>query len=209
MNRENYTSLIEEISNAITHGLGTIAGIVGLVFLILKALYQGGNYRFWSLLIFGTTLIFLYLASTLYHSLIFTKASKVFKKIDYIAISLFIAGTYTPIALIPMRHQHGPLLLSIIWILTIANITWQFVGKKKELVSLILYLITGWTMMLFIKPLSHEVSQTALIFLILGGVFYTIGTIFYRWNKLVFNHTIWHIFVILGTVCHFLTIMRV
>jgi len=209
MNRPIRTSLIEEISNAITHGLGAIAGIVGLVFLILKALSQDGNYRFWSLLIFGATMVFLYLASTLYHSLIFTKVSNIFKKIDYIAISLFIAGTYTPIALIPMRHQHGPLLLLIIWILTITNIIWQFIGRKKELISLILYLVTGWTMILFIKPLSQQISQTALILLFLGGVSYTIGTIFYRWNQLAFNHTIWHMFVILGSVCHFMTIMRV
>ena len=209
MKRENDTSFIEEVFNALTHGLAAVAGIVGLVFLIVRGHALGGGYRLWSVVIFGVTLVLLYLASTLYHSLIFTRARHIFKKIDYTAIALFIAGTYTPIALIPLRTHHGWWLLGGIWALTIFGIIWRLFGVKKDAVSLALYLLTGWIMIVFIRPLSMQISQTALILLVLGGVSYTVGTIFYRWRRLAFNHMIWHLFVITGSVLHFLSIMRV
>ena len=209
MVRINYTSVNEEIFNAVSHGIGALAGIVGFVVLMLHVQRAGQPDRFWGFFIFGTTLIFLYLISTLFHSLMFTRASKVLELLDYSAIALFIAGSYTPIALITLKSNFGLYLLIGVWVLAIVSILWRIFGIQKDKVALILYLFTGWLIVVFIKPLTQQLPHSALLLLIIGGVSYTVGTIFFQWRKLTFNHGIWHIFVLVGSVCHFLTMLYI
>jgi hemolysin III len=209
MVRINQTSVGEEIFNAISHGVGALAGVVGLIFLMIRAHDHWQANRFWGLLVFGITLIFMYLMSTLYHSLIFTKAKKVFKILDYSAIALFIAGSYTPIALVGLKGNLGWILLIGVWALTITGILWRIFGRHKDKVSLGLYLLTGWLIMFFIKPLAQNLPHLALVMLIAGGVAYTVGTVFFQWKKLVFNHGIWHLLVLTGSICHFVVMMKV
>ena len=207
MLRSNYTSVPEEIFNAISHGIGALASIIGFVVLIIHARMSGQPVKFWALVTFGITMIILYLSSTLFHSLMFTRAQKIFKTIDYSAIALFIAGCYTPIAVVTLKDNFGWLLLLGVWTLTIIGVFWRIFGVKKDEVSLILYLLTGWLVMIYIKPLAQHLSSTALLTLILGGLFYTIGTIFFQWKKLVFGHGIWHLCVLGGSVCHFIMML--
>ena len=170
MTRVNYTSVKEEIFNAISHGIGALAGIVGFIILMIHAHSIGDSNRFWGFLIFGITLILLYLTSTLFHSLTFTRAYKVFKILDYSAIALFTAGSYTPIALVTLRNNFGPFLLIGVWVLTVFGVLWRIFGKYKDQVSLILYLFTGWLLVLFIKPLSQQLSPLAFSLLFIGGI---------------------------------------
>ena len=207
MSRINDTSVGEEIFNAITHGVGALAGIIGFVFLIIHAYKSEDPYRFWGFLIFGVTLILLYLTSTLFHSLIFTRAKKVFKTLDYSAIALFIAGSYTPIALIPLRNYFGWALLVGVWLLALGSIVWRIFQAKREIISLVLYLLSGWLIIFFIKPLIQQVSPSTLILLVVGGLCYTIGTIFFRWKNLAYAHGIWHLFVLGGSMCHFMVMI--
>ena len=209
MTRVNYTSKAEEIFNAISHGIGAIAGIAGFIVLMFHAKNSGPPTRFWGLFIFGVTLILLYLTSTLFHSLTFTRAFKVFKILDYTAIAIFIAGSYTPIALVTLKNYSGWILLIGVWVLTIFGVLWRIFGVHKDTVSLVLYLLTGWLVVIFIKPLFHQLPLTALIMLFAGGLFYTVGTIFFQWRKLTFNHGIWHVCVMMGSICHFVMMMYI
>ncbi len=199
----------EEIFNAVSHGAGALAGIAGLIILMIHVHNHWQTGRFWGLLVFGVTLILMYLMSTLYHSLIFTRAKKVFQILDYSAIAVFIAGSYTPIAVVTLKDNGGWWLLAGVWGLAIAGILWRLFGVYKEKVLLSLYLLTGWLIVMFIKPLSGRLSLTAMILIIMGGLAYTVGTVFFKWRKLKFNHGIWHLLVLGGSVCHFLAIMRV
>ncbi|MCX6732229.1 MAG: hemolysin III family protein [Candidatus Roizmanbacteria bacterium] len=207
MTSRDETSIPEEVFNSISHGVGALAGIVGFIFLMVHAHNTNNPYRFFGLLIFGVTLIILYLTSTLFHSLTFTKAYKVFKILDYSAIALFIAGSYTPIALVTLKNSYGLFLLIGVWVLTIIGVLWRIFGPNKENVSLILYLLTGWLLILFIKPLIQLLPPIALYLLFIGGASYTIGTIFFRFKIMPFNHGIWHLFVLGGSVCHFIMMM--
>ena len=209
MVRKNRTSVGEEIFNAISHGVGVLAGMVGLVVLLVRLQGNWNSLRFWGWLVFGVTLILMYLMSTLYHSLMFTRARRVFKWIDHTTIGLFIAGSYTPLALVTLRDNHGWLLLVGVWLLTIMGILWRIFGVYKDQVSLALYLISGWMAMLMIKPLVHHLPAVALYLMVIGGLSYTIGTIFYKWKSLAFSHGIWHMFVLVGSICHFFTMMYV
>jgi len=208
MKRIEYTSVVEEVINAIIHGIGVIASVVGLIVLMIHAHNTGDPNRFWGLFVFGVTAVILYLSSTLFHSFMFTRASKVLKVFDYSAIALFIAGSYTPIALVTLKSNLGWLLLVGVWVLTIFGVLWRIFGVHKDEVSLALYLLTGWLVMIFIKPLMQNMSHTALMMLLVGGLAYTVGTIFLQWKKLTFNHGIWHLCVLTGSVCHFVMMMH-
>ncbi|MBI2613364.1 MAG: hemolysin III family protein [Candidatus Levybacteria bacterium] len=202
MVRHNNTSIIEEIFNAVTHGLGIVLSIVG--WLILLNLAGENKNKIIGFSAFGIVIIFSYLVSTLYHSLSFTKAQKVLRILDHSCIFLLIAGTYTPFMLVALKGQFGLTLLTLIWIITIVGIFLKifYVHKFKKL-SLILYIFMGWFAIIGIKPLLESLSINAIYLLTLGGILYTSGIIFYSLKQIYFNHAVWHLFVLGGSICHF------
>jgi hemolysin III len=198
----------EEIANAITHGVGVILGISGLVVLLWLAITQGTVQHVVGFSIFGAAMIILYLASTLYHSLAYTRAKNLFRKFDHMAIFILIAGTYTPFCLTVLSGWIGWTLLGVIWGFAIIGIVTKvfFTGKNEKL-STFLYVGMGWAALLAIKPLYDQLDFTSFVLLITGGVFYTLGTIFFAKDHIKYFHSVWHIFVLAGTSAHFFALM--
>ncbi len=205
MNRfENYE---EELVNAVLHGIGLGMAIAATGVLVVMANLYGGAGHIISYSIYGSTLIILYLASTLYHSFPRGKVKDIFRIIDHSAIYLLIAGTYTPISLVALQGIWSQIIFITVWIIAITgigiNIFW-FERVKK--LSVVLYLVMGWLSILVIRDLVSNLPRTGLIFLLIGGLLYTVGTIFYAKKSLKYNHAIWHIFVLGGSIFHFFTV---
>ena len=200
--------LLEEILNSVTHGAGALISIAGLTLLIVFSSIYGQTTHIVSCTIYGTTLVLLYTASTLYHGFQKPNIKHVFKILDHSCIYILIAGTYTPFMLVTVRGALGWTIFSIVWGLTILGIVFKaFFVNRFKIVSTIAYILMGWLVILAIKPLFYALPGGGIFWLISGGLAYTIGTIFYAWKKLPFNHAIWHLFVLAGSVCHFLAIM--
>jgi len=195
----------EEIANAVTHGVGVALGIVGLVILVMQAAHAGDPWRVTAFSIYGTTLIALYLASTLYHSIPFTKAKRVLQRLDHAAIYLLIAGSYTPLLLVTLRGPTGWTFFGIVWGIAITGCTLEFVaGRRWRRLSLVAYLAMGWISVLIFKQITENLPAGGVALLVAGGATYTAGVIFYVWKRLPYSHAIWHLFVLGGSVCHFL-----
>lgn len=199
----------EEISNAVTHGIGTLASIAALFLLIVNSCKYGNVWHVVSYTIFGASLIILYLGSTLYHSITNKSAKKVFRRIDHSSIYILIAGTYTPFTLTVLRGALGWTIFGIIWGMTVAGIVIKclWVGKFDKL-STFLYVVMGWMIIISINKLWHLLPLSSFIFLVAGGIVYTVGAIFYSFDKLPYNHPLWHLFVIGGSTLHFLSVMN-
>jgi len=199
--------LSEEIAHSVIHGIGIVLAITALVILTSYASVFGTARHIVSCSIYGATLIILYSASTLYHSIQHETAKKILRIFDHSAIFLLIAGSYTPFLLISMGGALGWSFFGIIWGLAALGITLQLhlIEKHKVLVVL-LYIAMGWSVITVIKPLVAAIPTIGLVFLIVGGLAYTLGTIFYAWNRLPFNHAIWHGFVLAGSIFHFFSI---
>jgi len=208
MTRTNGTSVAEEICNSITHGLGSVFGVVALVILIFTAIKSNEPMKIVAFSIYGGSLAILYLMSTLYHSLMFTKANRVFRILDHAAIFLFIAGSFTPFILITIQNTARWVMLSAIWVIAISGIIYCIFNIRKTNILLLFYLLMGWLGLFIFKPLFQYQHVQGLTLLVIGGVLYTTGTIFYQWKKLVFHHGIWHVFVLTATVCHFISIIH-
>jgi hemolysin III len=201
-------SVAEEIANSVSHGLGLIFGIVGLVLLLNQGNAANADFMSMaSLSIYGSSMILLYLASTLYHAIPYKRAKRALKTLDHCAIFLLIAGTYTPFLLISLRTPLAVTLMSVIWGLAIIGIALKiiFVYRFKRL-SLITYLAMGWLSVIVIYQLAISISTGGLVLLGLGGVIYSLGVVFYVNKRIPYNHAIWHLFVLGGTVCHFFAI---
>jgi len=204
----NRYTLGEEIFNGITHGVGALFSIVALVILVALASIKGDVWRIVSFSIYGFTLFFLYVSSTLYHSIFHEKAKRVLRVLDHVSIYLLIAGSYTPITLIAMRGVWGWTIFSIVWALAITGIILKIVGMKKfKIISLLLYLFMGWLIIIAFKPMTAMIPEGLFAWLLAGGLIYTIGVIFYIWRRLPFSHGIWHLFVLGGSTVHFLGIL--
>lgn len=200
----------EEMMNVISHGIGILFSIVGLVILIVSANRSGDTWHTVTFSIYGTTLILLYLASTLYHSCPEGKVKRILKICDHSAIFLLIAGSYTPLTLLVLRGKLGWTLFSIVWIIALAGIVFKiFCIKKFKSLSTVLYIAMGWLVIFAIKPLYLTLNTQSIVFLVAGGLFYTLGTIFYSSKKFKYNHAIWHLFVLGGSVCHFFTMFYI
>ncbi|MFC2082308.1 hemolysin III family protein [Bacteroidota bacterium] len=201
-------TLGEEIANSITHGMGAVLSVVGLVVLLVLASQQGSLVHIISFIIYGSSLIILYLASTLYHSIPQPSAKKIFKIIDHSAIYLLIAGTYTPFLIINMRSVMGWSLFIVIWGLAISGIVFKsvFISKFRKL-SVAVYIFMGWLSVIAIKELYISLPLNGIILLALGGLFYTVGVVFYAWRKLPYSHSVWHLFVLCGSACHYFSIL--
>lgn len=206
--RINYRALLEEIANSITHGMGAFLSLAGLVLLIVFASLYGGARHIVSCTIFGFALVLLYTASTLYHSFRKPRLKFVFRIIDHSCIYILIAGTYTPFMLVAVRGALGWTFFGIVWGLTALGILFKtFFIHRFQILSTLAYIAMGWLAIFAIKPIFQALSGGAVFWLIAGGLAYTLGTIFYAWKKLPFNHAIWHSFVLAGSVCHFFAVL--
>lgn len=200
-------SVGEEIINSITHGIGALLSIAAMVILIMVASRNGDIWHLVSFSIYGSSLILLYLSSTLYHSFTNPKIKSLFARFDHISIFLLIAGTYTPILLTSIRGVWGWSLFGIIWAMAIigAVIRSIYLHRFRKLMVAV-YLVMGWMAVVAAKQIYQSLPATSLIFLVLGGVAYSIGVIFYMWRSLKYAHGIWHIFVLAGSILHFFAI---
>ena len=198
----------EEITNAITHGIGALLSIAGLVIAIVFSAIYGDAYCVVSSCIYGASLIMLYTMSTLYHSITNLKAKKVFRTLDHVSVFLLIAGTYTPYCLVTLRGPIGWSIFGVVWAVAITSIVFSSINLEKfKKMNFTCALILGWIIVFAFNPLIDFLNINAIILLIAGGLAYTFGTIFYILNKKRFMHSIWHIFVILGSVLHYFSIL--
>lgn len=193
--------ILNEVLNAVTHGLGVALSIAGLVLLILRAVQLGGVVRVVSYAIYGVVLVSLYLISTLFHSLMFTKANRILQIFDHSAIYLLIAGTYTPYCLVVIKGTLGWLIFSIIWLMTIIGVIYKtlWLGRHQTL-STIIYVVMGWLCVLGFKQLYAGLGIIGFTLLVLGGVAFTAGAVLYSFKGIKYGHVIWHLFVLLGTI---------
>ncbi len=200
-------SVGEEIANSVTHGIGVLLAILGLVMLVVFASLHGNAWHIVSCSIFGGTLLLLYLSSTLYHSIPSPKIKRLLRVFDHSAIYLLIAGTYTPFTLVNLRGPWGWSLFGIVWGIALLGIILKMTPYAQlRGVSTTLYLIMGWTVIIAIKPMLAVLAPTGFTLLLLGGLAYTFGVIFYAWKRLPYGHAIWHLFVLAGSCCHFFAV---
>lgn len=200
-------SRIEEIFNSVTHGLGFAFGLVGLVLLVDMAIKMGDRTRIVGLSIYGATLMLLYLTSTLYHGARSARMKHILRVCDHASIYLLIAGSYTPFCLITLPPFWGKLMMWILWPLAFFGIVFKiFWVGKYDFLSTLFYIGMGCLTLITVKPLLAGLSWYGFCWLIGGGALYILGTIFYAIEKIPFNHVIWHLFVLSGSVCHFFAI---
>ena len=198
----------EEISNSITHGIGVILSIAALVILIVFASLYGNVWHVVSFTLFGVTMLLLYTSSTLLHALKPGKAKDFFEIMDHSSIYFFIAGSYTPFLLVAVQSATGWTLFGIVWGLAIAGTIFKsFFVKKFLFTSTLLYVVMGWLIVFVWNDLVANIHPTSLILLIIGGLLYTVGAIFYIWKLFKHHHAVWHVFVLSATVCHFFAVL--
>lgn len=201
-------SVGEEIANSITHGIGALLSIGGLAVLVGFASLRGDVWHIASCSIFGSTLILLYVASTLYHSIPSPKIKEILRSVDHSAIYLLIAGTYTPFMLVNLRGPWGWSLFGTIWGIALLGIVLKTTSfGRLPGISLGFYLAMGWIVVIAIKPMLAVLDKGGLELLLFGGLTYTTGIIFYAWKKLPYSHAIWHLFVLAGSCFHFFAIL--
>ncbi len=198
----------EEIANSLTHGVGAVLGIAGLVVLVTLAALHGDAWDVVSCAIYGGTMVVLYTASTLYHGITAPRAKRVLRVVDHSAIFLLIAGTYTPFTLVSLRGPWGWSIFGTVWGLAAAGIILEIAAPRRwPALSLVLYIAMGWVVVVAVKPLLAVLPTGGLVLLVLGGLAYTAGIGFYVWRRLPYGHAIWHLFVLAGTLLHFLAIL--
>lgn len=197
----------EEVANSITHGIGVILSIAALVLLIVFASLKGNAWHVVSFTLFGSTMLLLYTSSTMLHSLPQGKAKNVFEILDHSSIYFFIAGTYTPFLFLAVKGSLGWSLFGVVWGLAIAGTVFKcFFVKKYLFVSTIGYVALGWMITFAWGPITNSLPYDAILLLVLGGIFYTVGAIFYLWRMFPYHHALWHLFVVAGSVMHFFCI---
>jgi hemolysin III len=198
----------EEIFNAVTHGFGTGLAIAALIILIALAAINGTTTHLVGFTIFGFTMVVLYLASTLYHSIQHHQVKTLFRKFDHMSIFLLIAGTYTPFCLVALHGWIGWTVLIIVWICALIGILLKifFTGQQEGL-STFLYVLMGWLILPAIKPLYDSVSLQTFVLLMAGGFFYTVGTFFFMKDHRKYFHSVWHLFVLTGSAFHFFSVL--
>jgi hemolysin III len=207
--RERAQSLGEEIANSVSHGVGLLAAVAAVPFLVIAAVERGEIAGIVGASVFATTMVLLYLASTLYHALPDNRAKRVFRVLDHAAIYLLIAGTYTPFTLGVLRGAWGWTLFGLVWGLALVGVVVKTVGGVRHLrASTILYLGMGWLVLIAAKPLWLRMPSWGLFWLFAGGIAYTVGVAFFRADRVRYAHFVWHLFVLAGTVCHFIAVIR-
>lgn len=206
-NRERQTKG-EEIANSIIHGVGGALSIAALVLLVVFAVRWGGARHVVSYAIYGSTLVILYILSTLYHAIQEPDIKNFLEILDHCAVYLLIAGTYTPFTLVVLKGGWGWSLFGVVWGLTVIGVVLKFYTIKKMVVlSTLIYIAMGWICIVAIKQIVAALAPAGVFWLVLGGMLYSLGTIFYIWRKVLFHHAIWHVFVLAGSACHFFCIL--
>ncbi len=201
-------SIGEEIANSLTHGLGIIFSITGMVVLMVSTSGSGDFWRIVSCAVFGIALILLYTTSTLYHGIQVPNVKSLMRILDHSAIFLLIAGTYTPFTLVNLRGPWGWSLFGVIWGIALLGIIFQMTLLRKWVgISVALYVLMGWAIVVAIKQLLAAVAPSGLILLLAGGLAYTCGVVFYVWRKLPYHHAIWHLFVLAGSAFHYFAVL--
>src|SRR5438034_3329705 len=201
-------SSAEERANSISHGLGLVASLIAAPVLVTTAIRAGGASTIIGSAVFAMTMVGLYLASTLYHSLPETRGKGFFRILDHAAIFLLIAGTYTPFTLGVMRGPWGWTLLLLIWILAITGLILKAVpGTRYSRLSIVLYVVMGWMAVIATRPILAQVPMPGILWIVAGGLAYMGGLVFFGMHRLRFNHLIWHLFVLVGTICHFFAVL--
>ena len=201
-------SLGEEIFNSVSHGVGGLLAIAGTVVLIVLSALQKDPWKVVSSSVFGASLIMLYVMSTLYHAITNEKAKGVMRIMDHITIFLLIAGTYTPLTLVALRGAVGWVLFGLIWGVSVLGIVFNAIDLEKfRKISLVCYIAMGWGIVFAIKPLIEALPKISLIFLLTGGLAYSVGVIFYAIKKVKYFHSVWHLFTIAGSVFHYFAIL--
>jgi len=201
-------TLGEEIANSITHGVGALLSLIGTAILLYRAARDGTTLHVVSFAVYGSCLFLLHLSSTLYHALRPPRAKRVFRVFDHCSIYLLIAGTYTPFLLLSLWGRWGLTLLVAIWTLAIAGIVFKslFIGRLQR-ASVLLYVLMGWMIVVAAREAWARVPHAAIGFVAAGGLLYTLGVAFYAWKSLPYNHAVWHLFVLGGSVCHYAAIL--
>ncbi|GEO65761.1 PAQR family membrane homeostasis protein TrhA [Levilactobacillus spicheri] len=200
--------IVNEVLNAVTHGIGAALSIAGLVVSILQAVAKGGALRITTFAIYGAIMVLFYLASTLFHSLVFTRASHVFQIFDHCAIYLLIAGTYTPYTLLVIKGALGWTMFGVIWAMAILGIVYKAIWlNQHQKLSTIIYVVMGWMCLLGMKPLYLGLGPIGFGLLFGGGVAFTAGAVLYSFKGVPFGHVIWHLFVMLGTALMYFSIL--
>jgi hemolysin III len=198
----------EELANAVTHGAGLVLSVTGFAVLLVLAALRGSGWHIVGCAIYGTTLICLYAASTLYHGIPAPRWKRTFKIFDHSAIYLLIAGTYTPFLLVNLRGGWGWSLFGVVWGLALAGIVLKFwFVDRFQILSTTVYLLMGWLAVIAARPLLLGVPRPGLWWLLAGGVLYTSGVLFYAWKRIPYNHVIWHVFVMAGSTCHYFAVL--
>lgn len=204
----------EEIAHSVSHGLGAIFAIVALVLMSVFSSRYGTAWHIVSFVIYGSFLVLLYLSSTLNHSLPFgTKAKDFFHNFDQIAIFLFIAATYTPISLVVIRNDWGWVMFGIEWGFALTGVIFKILIPNKfekgvNIFYVIAYLVMGYLFVIFLVPLTKNMHPMSIALIFIGGVCYTLGVVFFKMEKVLYSHLIWHLLVIAGSVCHWVAIFR-
>ncbi|WP_100331182.1 PAQR family membrane homeostasis protein TrhA [Bacillus xiapuensis] len=198
----------EEIANSITHGVGAVFSIAALTLLIALSSIYGNVWHVVSFMVFGITMLLLYLSSTLVHSFPRGKVKDLFEIFDHSSIYLFIAGTYTPFLFLAVKGTLGWTLFGVIWGLALIGTVFKcFYVKRFLKTSTILYVVMGWLIVFAWEPLIQNISSNSVVLLVTGGILYTIGAVFYVWRGFKFHHMIWHLFVLAGSVSHFFSVL--
>lgn len=203
-------TIVEERINCLTHGIGAILSIVGLVVLIVSAAVYGNIWHIVSFSIFGSTLVILYTASTFYHGVNGSKYKRVLQILDHSAIFILIAGTYTPFMLVSLRGPWGWSLFGVIWASAVLGIILKtfYIGRFKK-ISVAIYVTMGWLCIIAVKQIIVNVSWLSIILLFTGGLSYTLGVIFFAWKKLPYNHATWHLWVLTGSILHYFSVVLI
>lgn len=204
---KRYT-LGEEICNSVSHGVGAVFSVAATTLMITLSALSGDWRSLAASIIFGLSLILLYTMSTLYHAVSSPRAKEILRVFDHCSIFMLIAGTYTPFTLIPLRDSVGGYLFAFIWGATALGIVLNIISIERfKKLSMVCYLVMGWAIVVTLKPLYETVAMGGIILLVAGGLFYTVGTLFYRQTTKPYMHFVWHLFVLAGSVCHFLSVL--
>ena len=195
----------EEVANSISHGIGLVGALIGTPVLLLAAVHHGSISFLIGTIVFTMTMLLVYLGSTVYHAWPQTHVKSFLQLVDHSVIFLLIAGTYTPFALGPLRDAGGLTMLGIVWTLAVFGVVMKATRGtlRHRKLAMTLYLGTGWLAVIFIRPLALAIPLSALLWLIAGGIAYTVGTLFFANERLRYAHFVWHLFVLAGTSCHF------
>ncbi len=195
----------EELANCITHLVGSVLACLGTFFLLEKAMFLGGGWRITGAVLYGFTTVLALGASALYHGAKSETLKKKFRILDHASIYLMIAGGYSPLLLISLKNDYGGLLCIALWFITMICVLWKvFYFNMPETISLTSYMLLGWLGIFLIKPLIQNVPAEGLLMILIGGILYTVGAFFYLNDHRKYFHAIWHVFVLLASICHFI-----